>query len=61
MGGDAIIYPAFCVAMIAAMMRRGVAGVSPISTPKGRSASLIALTMAAGGAMALPSPTPLMP
>ena len=45
----------------AAKSRRGVIGVSAISTPKARSASLTALPMAAGGPIAPDSPTPLMP
>ncbi len=48
-------------AVSAARMRRGVAGVSPSSTPMPASASLSALTIAAGGAIALPSPTPFKP
>ncbi len=43
------------------MMRRGVTGECSISTPSGRSASLMALVMAAGGAMAPPSPMPFTP
>src|SRR5262249_48071709 len=42
----------------AARMRCGVAGISSISTPKGESASLIALTTAAGAPMQPPSPRP---
>jgi len=39
----------------------GVSGVSLNSTPSPRRASFTALKMAAGGGMAPPSPTPLMP
>src|SRR5207244_8142142 len=46
---------------IAASRRRGVSGVSVSSTPSGRNASLTALKTTAGGAMAPPSPMPLMP
>jgi hypothetical protein len=45
----------------AASRRRGVSGVSLSSTPNGRSASLTALKITAGGAIAPPSPMPLMP
>src|SRR5690606_25750219 len=45
----------------AASSRRGVTGVSVISTPSGASASLTAFTIAAGGAMAPPSPMPFWP
>ena len=45
----------------AARIRRGDAGLSMISTPSLASASLMALTMAAGGAMAPPSPMPFCP
>jgi len=44
-----------------ATMRCGVIGETSNSTPSGRSASLTALAMAAGGAMAPPSPIPLTP
>ena len=40
---------------------REVSGSSVSSTPSGRSASLTALTIAAGGPMAPPSPMPLAP
>src|SRR5262249_40044425 len=40
---------------------RGVIGDTSISTPSGRKASLTALAMAAGGAIAPPSPIPLTP
>ena len=43
----------------AARMRCGVAGNSSIDTPNGASASLIALTTAAGAPIAPPSPRPL--
>ena len=43
----------------AARMRCGVAGISSMSTPNGESASLIALTTAAGAPMQPPSPRPL--
>src|SRR5438552_2683027 len=43
----------------AAWMRCGVAGNSSIKTPNGASASLIALTTAAGAPIAPPSPNPL--
>ena len=42
-------------------MRRGVSGDSVISTPSGASASLTALAIAAGGAIAPPSPMPFWP
>ena len=42
----------------AARMRWGVAGISLISTPNGESASLIALTTAAGAPIVPPSPSP---
>ena len=42
----------------AARIFRGVAGISSISTPNGVSASLMALSMAAGAPIAPPSPTP---
>src|SRR5262249_3410672 len=46
---------------IASSSRRGVSGVSVSSTPSGRNASLTALKITAGGAIAPPSPMPLMP
>ena len=48
-------------ARIASTTRRGVIGECINSTPSGRSASLTALAIAAGGAMAPPSPMPLTP
>ena len=48
-------------ARIASTTRYGVTGDCISSTPSGRSASLSALTIAAGGAMAPPSPMPLTP
>ena len=48
-------------AAIASTMRRGVIGDSVISTPRRRSASLTALAIAAGGAIAPPSPMPFWP
>src|SRR5205823_12896504 len=39
-------------------MRGGVTGISKNSTPKGESASTMALTSAAGAPIAPPSPTP---
>src|SRR6185312_3502040 len=42
-------------------MRGGVTGISKNSTPKGESASTMALTTAAGAPMAPPSPTPFAP
>ncbi len=45
----------------ASRIRSGVAGMRVSSTPRSFSASLIALTMAPGGAIAPPSPTPFMP
>ena len=48
-----------CQRRSAARMRCGVAGNSSIETPKGDSASLIALTTAAGAPIAPPSPSPL--
>src|SRR5262249_6143150 len=49
------------VRSIASSSRRGVSGVSVSSTPSGRKASLTALKITAGGAIAPPSPMPLMP
>src|SRR5207253_11474503 len=46
---------------IALSSRRGVSGVSVSSTPSGRNASLTALKITAGGAIAPPSPMPLIP
>ena len=46
---------------IASSNRRGVTGNSAISTPSWRSASLTALAIAAGGAIAPPSPMPFCP
>src|SRR3954449_4127659 len=46
---------------IASNRRRGDSGVSVTSTPNGLSASLTALKMTAGGAIAPPSPMPLIP
>ena len=46
---------------IACRMRRGVIGDTSNSAPSGRSASFTALAIAAGGAMAPPSPMPLTP
>src|SRR5262249_2049214 len=43
----------------AARMRRGVAGISSIVTPRCASASLIALRTAAGAPIVPPSPSPL--
>ena len=54
-------YRARAAASIAARMRAGVSGRSCTSTPSGRSASLTAQTIAAGGPTAPPSPSPLMP
>ena len=48
-------------ARTASTMRRGVIGEWRSSTPSGLSASLTALAIAAGGAMAPPSPMPLAP
>src|SRR5262245_4424462 len=48
-------------ALSAVRIRCGVRGVSLTSTPNPRSASFTALKIAAGGGMAPPSPTPLMP
>src|SRR6187431_234647 len=48
-------------ARIASTIRYGVTGDCINSTPSGRSASLTALTIAAGGAIAPPSPTPFTP
>src|SRR5215831_1490858 len=50
-----------CARRIAASTRRGVSGVSLTSAPNGASASRTALAIAAGGAMAPPSPIPLTP
>ena len=46
---------------IASTMRRGVTGETSSSAPTSFSASLTALVMAAGGAMAPPSPSPFWP
>jgi len=46
---------------IASTMRRGVMGDTSSSAPRPFSASLTALVMAAGGAMAPPSPRPFWP
>ena len=46
---------------IASTMRRGVMGDTSSSAPRSVSASLMALAMAAGGAMAPPSPIPFWP
>src|SRR5262245_27287566 len=46
---------------IASRMRRGVIGISQISTPSFESASLTALATAAPGPIAPPSPTPFWP
>ena len=46
---------------IASTMRRGVTGKSRSSQPRPLSASLMALVIAAGGAMAPPSPMPFCP
>ena len=48
-------------ASTASTIRWGVTGECSISTPSGPSASLTALAMAAGGAMAPPSPMPFWP
>src|SRR5262245_37460518 len=45
----------------ASTMRRGVMGDSVISTPSGASASFTAFAIAAGGAIAPPSPMPFCP
>src|SRR5688572_251134 len=49
------------LARIASTMRRGVSGDSVISTPSGASASFTAFAIAAGGAIAPPSPMPFWP
>src|SRR5262245_9385119 len=54
-------YDVFDAARIAAMTRRGVIGVSFTSAPIEASASRTALAIAAGGAMAPPSPMPFTP
>ena len=46
---------------IASETRRGVSGVSLKVAPMSRNASAIALAMAAGGAIAPPSPSPFTP
>src|SRR5262245_59203614 len=46
---------------IASRIRAGVMGEHVSSAPKGRNASLTALTIAAGGAIAPPSPRPFTP
>jgi hypothetical protein len=48
-------------ARMAATIRSGVAGDTKISAPRPLRASLMALVMAAGGAMAPPSPRPFCP
>src|SRR5262249_44332881 len=48
-------------AAIASSTRRGVIGEWRISAPRGIKASLMALPIAAGGAMAPPSPSPFTP
>ena len=48
-------------AATASTIRRGVTGSTDSSTPIARSASLIALVIAAGGAIQPPSPMPLTP
>jgi hypothetical protein len=48
-------------AAIASTIRLGVTGLTQSSAPSGRSASLMALAIAAGGAIAPPSPMPLTP
>src|SRR5262249_13444698 len=53
------LLPAIPAARSAARMRCGVAGNSSIETPNGASASLMALTTAAGAPIAPPSPSPL--
>src|SRR5690606_10037234 len=53
--------PSRRAASIASHTRRGVIGVWQIDTPKSCRASVTALAMAAGGAMAPPSPMPFMP
>src|SRR4029077_19935550 len=50
--------PRASAAHSAARMRCGVAGTSSIETPNGDSASLIALSTAAGAPIAPPSPNP---
>src|SRR6185437_6977358 len=53
-----LAHAAFSALRKAARMRWGVAGISLISTPNGESASLIALTTAAGAPIVPPSPRP---
>src|SRR5207249_4573285 len=58
--GRSITYAGFlAAARNAARMRCGVAGISSIDTPKGTSASLMALITAAGAPIVPPSPSPL--
>ena len=66
---NAVIGPGACVRpggvrfddFIAELTRRGEIGECTSSAPSGRNASFTALAMAAGGAMAPPSPMPLTP
>src|SRR3954470_590285 len=53
--------PFSLAARMAARTRSGVAGISNSSTPRGASASQIALITAAGAPIAPPSPRPLAP
>jgi len=46
---------------MSARTRHGSAGVCVTRTPRGASASSMALAIAAGGEMAPPSPSPFMP
>src|SRR5580693_7421450 len=58
---DAMVQPCDCAPAIAARTRLAVTGVSNTAAPRGRSASLTALTIAAGGPIAPFSPMPFMP
>ncbi|MHC2384540.1 hypothetical protein ACVIU7_000212 [Bradyrhizobium liaoningense] len=60
-GLHAALLSAARAASTAATIRCGVIGDCISSTPSGRSASLTALAIAAGGAIAPPSPMPLTP
>src|SRR5262249_6689367 len=57
----AVLAPVLRARATASAMRRGVTGEINSSAPSGASASLMALVMAAGGAIAPPSPKPFWP
>src|SRR5579863_3306974 len=58
---NAMVQRGDCAAAIAARTRLAVTGVSNTAAPSGRSASLTALTIAAGGPIAPFSPMPFIP